>query len=378
MRNSNPSSAALRAFTCVSATIQFAPLPPRPCAQLGGTSLSAGRLVAACKRSFGVDLKMGDVFEMRTPNRIAAAVDVAVNELTEEERSSESAALAKSVNTTAPEDVSHGVAVLVYDIFVPVPTEPKLNAHGTTAAGPVTMLHARVWRPAELVAKESNVAILDYAPYPVSFMTTGADDATFRPLAAAGLVCVRVQARGTDRSQGVCGDPYEYDGVHVPDFVAAIESIAAHGLAQGVALATGSTAAATAGFSSVVLHGFSWAATAALRVLALPDAMLPASIRAACLCMGNDELHESDAFFERRVPLSFNFMWSSQFQAIMARPPTDLAADGMSGASWQQQWVERLEALGNLPAKYVRAVRDPSRDPRLAPAVALGSGGPCD
>uniref|UniRef100_A0A7S2HXV1 Carrier domain-containing protein n=1 Tax=Haptolina brevifila TaxID=156173 RepID=A0A7S2HXV1_9EUKA len=332
--------------------------------ELGGTSLSAGRLVAACKRSFGVDLKMGDIFEMRTPSRIAAAVDTAVEELSEEERSSASAAFAKSLSTASQADMSHGVRVVVYDTFVPVPTKPKLQAHGTAGSGaPITMLHARVWRPVELSAKEANVAVIDYAPYPVSFMTTGADDATFRPLAAAGLVCVRVQARGTDKSQGCCGDPYEYSDVHVPDFVAAIESIVAHGLAQGATITNGDVAAATAAFSSVVLHGFSWAATAALRVLALPDGIRPPAIRAACLCMGNDELHESDAFFERRVPLSFNFMWSSQFQAIMARPPTDLATDSVTGASWQQQWVERLNTLGNLPAKYIRAVRDPSRDP---------------
>ena len=51
-----------------------------------------------------------------------------------------------------------------------------------------------------------------------------------------------------------------------------------------------------------MLHGFSWAATAALRVIALPDGVRPRAIKAACLCMGNDELHEADAFFERRVP----------------------------------------------------------------------------
>ena len=40
----------------------------------------------------------------------------------------------------------------------------------------------------------------------------------------------------------------------------------------------------------------------------------------------------------------------------MARPPTDLASDAANGATWQQQWVDRLEALGNLPAKYLPAL----------------------
>ena len=336
--------------------------------ELGGNSLSAGRLVAACKRSFGVDLAMGDMFEMRTPAKISAAIDKAVANLSDSAR--EAAAAAKSAPAAAAvtDARDSGGKVVQYDTFLPVPSVPRggsgehLTSAGAAAAEqPTIMLHARVWRPASLPADGTEVtAIVDYAPYPLSFMTTTADDATFHPLAARGLVCVRVQARGTDRSQGVCGDPYDFAGVHVPDFTALIERIAATGLPPG-ATSAGTPVLGMAGVRSIVLHGFSWAATAALRVLALPDGVRPASIRAACLCMGNDELHESDAFFERRVPLAFNSMWSSAFMAIMARPPTDMAS--ADGATWQQRWVERLEALGNLPAKYIRSTRHPSRDP---------------
>ena len=40
-------------------------------------------------------------------------------------------------------------------------------------------------------------------------MTAAADQATFGALAAKGATCVRVQARGTDSSEGQCADPYE-------------------------------------------------------------------------------------------------------------------------------------------------------------------------
>ena len=99
--------------------------------------------------------------------------------------------------------------------------------------------------------------------------------------------------------------------MHVPDLTALLERVSSAGLDAGTA-ADGAVAPPVGAFPSIILHGFSWAATAALRVLALPAGQRPAAICAACLCMGNDELHESDAFFERRVPLAFNFMWSSQ------------------------------------------------------------------
>ena len=54
--------------------------------------------------------------------------------------------------------------------------------------------------------------------------------------------------------------------------------------------------------------------------------------------MGNDELHESDVFFERRVPLAYNFTWSTQFLMFAARPPSDLPE------GWQERWLERLDA----------------------------------
>ena len=42
---------------------------------LGGNSLSAGRLVGVCRERFGVQIAMIDVFEKRTPAKIAKVVD---------------------------------------------------------------------------------------------------------------------------------------------------------------------------------------------------------------------------------------------------------------------------------------------------------------
>ena len=338
--------------------------------ELGGNSLLAGRLVNACKRAFGVDLTMGAFFEKRTPAKIAAFIDEEMGSLSkdDQERLDAAAAAECTAQDVSPASKSHGISV--YDTFIPVPATPGAAAGG----GSTILLHARVWRPT-IVPTNGHVALVDFAPYPLSFMTTHVDDATYYPLALRGLTCIRVSARGTDRSQGACGDPYDFAGVHTPDLTAVIERIASTGLADGTA-ADGTTAPPVDAFGSVILHGFSWAATVALRVLALPDGVRPSAIKAACLCMGNDELHESDAFFERRVPLAFNWMWTSQFEALMARPPTDLANDPTTGATWQHQWLDRLEALGNLPAKYMCATRDPSRDARWKKQSLSGQADP--
>ena len=60
----------------------------------------------------------------------------------------------------------------------------------------------------------------------------------------------------------------------------------------------------------------------------------------------------------------------------MARPPTGLASDPATGKPWQQRWIERLESLGNLPAKYIRAARDPARDPTWRPQSLSGQSDP--
>ena len=60
----------------------------------------------------------------------------------------------------------------------------------------------------------------------------------------------------------------------------------------------------------MVLHGFSWAATACLRVAAAQNT--PECVKAICICMGNDDLFNDDIFFDGGVPLTLNFTWAMQ------------------------------------------------------------------
>ena len=109
------------------------------------------------------------------------------------------------------------------DFTIPVPAEPRLGTSCASEAGQraaghaattysgcgILNLHARVWWPSNPTAIGCTPLVVDFAPYPLSYMTAAADQATFGALAAKGATCVRVQARGTDSSEGQCADPYE-------------------------------------------------------------------------------------------------------------------------------------------------------------------------
>ena len=376
---------------------------------LGGNSLSAGRLIGACRERFGVQISMNDVFERRTPAKLALLITSKVSQelldapsgapspfkphsspTMSTERvlslsSFNSSSNASSVNlitdaaalpaTLLPPEANNKLDVFAdahktleafSDFTIPVPAEPafgKACVGNTNCA--VIHLQARVWWPTNPTALALHPLLVDFSPYPLTYMTTSADEATFPALAAKGMTCVRVMARGTDESGGVCAEPYDLGRVHAADLAAALEWLAQTELSSP----THKLNRWQAGYENIILHGFSWSASVALRVAALPDGVRPSALKAACVCMGNDELHESDVFFERHCPLAYNFNWATQFTLFAARPPSDLSnahVAGESGAAvpgWQERWLERLEAVAHLPAKYMNATRNPSIDP---------------
>jgi len=133
---------------------------------------------------------------------------------------------------------------------------------------------------------------------------------------------------------GVCDDPYAME-TQRDDLRKVVEWVAAQ-----------------AWCSSVVLHGFSWGGTAALRLAAADDC--PAAVKAIAICHGNDDLYTSDVFFDGGVPLLFNVGWAVQFAMFMARPPTEGDID-----TRREAWKQRCQRVGNLPATYLNA-NDPS------------------
>jgi predicted acyl esterase/SAM-dependent methyltransferase len=273
---------------------------------LGGHSLLAARLVGKLREFFSIDVSLDSVFAHPTPREFAAML------------SSEQVA----VETAAPGPKAavrrSGLDVVVEDISVPVP--------GATLA-------ARWFRPAGEVKK--GCVIVDFSPYAFTYMTANVDAETFPDLvqrAEGTLSALRVAARGFDNSTGVCSDPYSQQ-VQEDDFLEAVKWVASEPWC-----------------TEIVLHGFSWGGTACLRVASRGAPKL----KAVCMCSGNDDLYQSDVFFDGGVPLLFNFSWAAQFALLAARPPTEGNADEIGAA-----WRARISAATNLPAKHL-AMNDPA------------------
>jgi len=292
--------------------------------EIGGHSLLAGRLVGLMRAAFGGhDFSMQQVFDHPTVRSFAAKVLAAregtgsgvAAKGTERKARAEPAAAAE-----VPEVVAEDISLRLPDGVV---------------------LAARWFRPTGLLAAERMTAVMDLAPYPFSYMTSNVDAATLPALVqrGGGAICaMRVAARGCDNSSGTCADPYGLD-VQRDDFIAAVEWVTSQPWSDG----------------QVVLHGFSWGGTACLRVASADRC--PAAVKAICICVGNDDLYDSDVFFDGGLPLTFNFWWAVQFALFVARPPTERP----SWEGLEEEWQQRLAACQNLPQKYLDA-NDPGSE----------------
>ena len=275
-------------------------------ASLGGHSLLAARLVGKLRDLVGTDVSLDSIFAHPTPREFAAF-------LTSEQVTVDTVAAGPKAAVRRS-----GLDVIVEEVSVPIP--------GATLA-------ARWFRPAGEV--KPGCVIVDFSPYAFTHMTANVDAETFPDLvqrAEGSISALRVAARGFDNSTGVCSDPYSQQ-VQEDDFFEAVKWVASQPWC-----------------TDVVLHGFSWGGTACLRVASRD----PPKLKAVCICSGNDDLYESDVFFDGGVPLLFNFSWAVQFALLAARPPTDGSAEEIGAA-----WRGRISAATNLPAKYL-ATNDPT------------------
>eukprot|EP00928_Gymnodinium_smaydae_P061935 TRINITY_DN4589_c0_g1_i1.p1 TRINITY_DN4589_c0_g1~~TRINITY_DN4589_c0_g1_i1.p1 ORF type:complete len:1199 (-),score=217.60 TRINITY_DN4589_c0_g1_i1:315-3911(-) len=276
--------------------------------ELGGHSLLAGRLIAMIRDEVGVDCVMQDVFDNNTPRALA--------KLLESKAPSQQIAKAKP---SASEKTTKALAfeVAVEDLSIPVDD---------------VKLAARSWKPSADQNTGPMTVVVDFAPYPFTHMTATADAMIFPQLVelGAGKTCaLRVAARGFDDSEGTCSDPYDLRS-QVEDYLAVLRWVEKQPWCDG----------------NIILHGFSWAGTACLRVAS--NDLCPSSVKAICICAGNDDLYDGDVFFQGGVPLTSSYSWAMQFMMYMTRPPTTPASS--------QVWLERGNALKeDLAAKYLGA-----------------------
>lgn len=177
-----------------------------------------------------------------------------------------------------------------------------------------TRLAARIWLPQ---SAERLPAVLEYLPYRKRGGTHARDESTYPVFAAAGIVGVRVDIRGSGESDGVIDG--EYTPRELSDACQVIAWIARQPWANG----------------SVGMMGISWGGFNCLQVAALRPAALKAVISiASTVDRYNDDIH-----YKNGCHLSAQLSWAATMLAYQSRPPDP----ALVGARWRELWLERLE-----------------------------------
>lgn len=187
-----------------------------------------------------------------------------------------------------------------------------------------TRLSARIWRPAD---GRPVPAILEYLPYRKRDGTCARDALTHPYFAARGYACIRVDMRGNGDSEGVMAD--EYAPQEQADALEVIDWLAAQSWCDG----------------NVGMMGISWGGFNALQVAALDPEPLKAIIT---LCSTVDRFAD-DIHYKGGCLLNENLGWGGTMWSYSSRPPDP----ALVGEKWREMWLERLENLPFLAAKWL-------------------------
>lgn len=187
-----------------------------------------------------------------------------------------------------------------------------------------TRLSARIWRPAD---GGPVPAILEYLPYRKRDGTCARDALTHPYFAARGYACIRVDMRGNGDSEGVMAD--EYAPQEQADALEVIDWLAAQPWCDG----------------NVGMMGISWGGFNALQVAALDPEPLKAIIT---LCSTVDRFAD-DIHYKGGCLLNENLGWGGTMWSYSSRPPDP----ALVGEKWREMWLERLESLPFLAAKWL-------------------------
>ncbi|MEM7226440.1 MAG: CocE/NonD family hydrolase [Pseudomonadota bacterium] len=179
-------------------------------------------------------------------------------------------------------------------------------------------LSARLWLPDDDAAHPVP-ALFEYIPYRKADMVRARDERNHPYFAAQGYACLRVDMRGSGDSEGHLPDMYAPE--ELADARHVIEWIAAQPWCDG----------------SVGMFGTSWGGTASLQ--ASIDA--PKALKAIIAVCATHDRYEDDIHHKGGLILTDSIEWGATLPAILALPPSALAA----GPSWRDRWRERLESL---------------------------------
>lgn len=210
----------------------------------------------------------------------------------------------------------------------PAPVAFRVVEHQRIPMRDGVQLSARLWLPEDGPAP----AVLEYIPYRKRDLYRPYDDIWGETLAKAGIAFVRLDVRGSGDSQGVITD--EYAEAELSDGEQAIAWIAAQDWCTG----------------AVGMRGLSWGGINTLQIAARhPPALKAIMPMGSCDRRFTDDAH----YIGGGLGLT-NFQWGAVFKKVMAGPPDP----DITGASWREQWRQRLEATQPILATWLRHQRE--------------------
>ena len=185
----------------------------------------------------------------------------------------------------------------------------------------------RAWLPVD-ADQQPVPAILEYLPYRKNDGTVVRDEITMPATAEQGYACIRVDIRGTGESEGLFDD--EYSEQELSDAEQVIEWISRQSWCNG----------------HVGMVGISWGGFNSLQLAYRQPPALKAIIT---ICSTDDRFNE-DIHFAGGCLLNDNLDWASFFWSYaQARCPDPR----LVGSDWKDQWLNRLENMPFLPARWL-------------------------
>ncbi len=170
--------------------------------------------------------------------------------------------------------------------------------------------------------------VFEYIPYRKRDSYRPHDSRWGSALAVEGIAFVRVDVRGTGDSEGLLFD--EYTEQELADGLEVIAWLARQPWNNG----------------RVGMRGISWGAINSLQVAS----KRPPALGAVMAIAGSDHRYADDAHFIGGLYGRTNLEWGVLCKSVLASPPDP----EITGESWRQQWLQRLEAAGPLIADWSR------------------------
>lgn len=189
-------------------------------------------------------------------------------------------------------------------------------------------LAARIWWPD---GPGPHPAVLEFLPYRRRDGTTWRDESTYPAFAAAGIVGVRVDARGHGDSDGLFDD--EYSLQELDDAHRVIEWIAAQPWSSG----------------AVGMMGISWGGFNCLQLAS----WRPQPLQAVISLNGTADRFGDDIHYKGGALLAANFSWAGTMLSYASRPPDPEVV----GPRWRKMWLERLAGNPFLIETWLRHAR---------------------